>query len=64
MTSTTIHISSNGQFAGGTYTAAQEDQAIVLQGVDLPTSLGLASGATDAQIIQELLTRGKLIVDS
>ncbi|MBX3606480.1 MAG: VCBS domain-containing protein [Piscinibacter sp.] len=61
---TTIHISSSGQFAGGVYAPGQEDQAIVLQGIDLPTALGLASGASDAQIIQELLSRGKLIVDS
>ena len=62
--STTIHISSSGQFAGGVYTPGQEDQAIVLQGVDLPSALGLAANASDAQIIQELLSRGKLIVDS
>ena len=61
---TTIRISSTGQYAGGNYSAAATDQTIVLQGVDLPTSLGLGSGATDAQIVQELLTRGKLIVDS
>ncbi|QTN21344.1 tandem-95 repeat protein [Rhizobacter sp. AJA081-3] len=64
VTSTTIHISSTGQFAGGVYVAGQEDQAIVLQGVNLPTALGLGAGATDSQILQELLTRGKLIVDS
>ena len=64
VTSTTIHISSTGQFAGGVYVPGQEDQAIVLQGVNLPTALGLGAGATDSQILQELLTRGKLIVDS
>ena len=64
VTSTTIHISSTGQFAGGVYVAGQEDQAIVLQGVNLPTALGLGTGATDSQILQELLTRGKLIVDN
>ena len=36
----------------------------MLQGIDLPSALGLGSGATDTQIIQELLTRGKLIVDN
>jgi Ca2+-binding RTX toxin-like protein len=61
---TTIHISSSGSFTNGVYSAAQEDQAIVLQGVNLPTALGLASNATDTQIIQELVTRGKLLVDS
>jgi len=61
---TTIHISTSGQFAGGVYAPGQEDQTIVLQGVDLPTALGLGAGATDSQIIQELLTRGKLVVDN
>jgi VCBS repeat-containing protein len=61
---TTIRISTTGQFTGGTYASAAEDQSIVLQGVDLPTGLGLASGASDAQIIQELINRGKLVVDN
>ena len=61
---TTIHVSSTGAFAGGTYSAAAEDQTIVLSGVDLRTSLGLASTATDTQIISTLLTQGKLIVDN
>jgi VCBS repeat-containing protein len=60
---TTIHISSNGGFTNG-YSAGQENQSIVLQGVNLPSALGLAANATDAQIIQELLGRGKLIVDN
>ncbi|WP_341889712.1 Ig-like domain-containing protein [Variovorax sp. YR752] len=62
--STTIRISSTGQYTDGAYSAGATDQTIVLQGVDLPGALGLGSGATDAQIVQELLTRGKLIVDS
>ena len=61
--STTIHVSSNGAFIGGTYSAAAEDQSIVLTGVDLRTSLGLGSTATDAAIISKMLTQGKLIVD-
>jgi Ca2+-binding RTX toxin-like protein len=60
---TTIHVSSTGAFAGGTYNAANEDQTIVLSGVDLRASLGLASTASDADIIGKLLTQGKLIVD-
>jgi hypothetical protein len=31
--------------------------------VDIRSSLALAANATDAQIIQELLNRGKLIAD-
>ncbi|MCW5658842.1 MAG: tandem-95 repeat protein [Burkholderiaceae bacterium] len=61
---TTIRISTTGQFANGNYSAGAEDQSIVLQGVDLPNGLGLASGASDAQIIQELINRGKLLVDT
>ena len=60
---TEIRISSAGQFTGGTYSSAAEDQRIVLQGVDIRSSLGLSASATDHQIIQELLTRGKLITD-
>ena len=62
--STVIRISSTGGFASGTYSAAAEDQRITLTGVDLRTGLGLASNATDNQIIQELLTRQKLVVDA
>ncbi|WP_293995527.1 Calx-beta domain-containing protein [Sphaerotilus sp.] len=61
---TTIHVSSTGAFAGGNYSAAAEDQTIVLSGVDLRASLGLANTATDTQIISTLLTQGKLIVDN
>ncbi|MDZ7858593.1 Calx-beta domain-containing protein [Sphaerotilus sp.] len=61
---TTIHVSSTGAFASGTYSAAAEDQTIVLSGVDLRDSLGLANTATDSQIISTLLTQGKLIVDN
>jgi Ca2+-binding RTX toxin-like protein len=60
---TTIHVSSNGAFTGGTYSAAAEDQAIVLAGVDLRASLGLDNTATDLDIISKMLTQGKLIVD-
>jgi len=61
---TILHISSTGGFTGGTYSAAAEDQQIVFQGVtDLGNSLGLGTAASDAQIIQELINRGKLITD-
>jgi len=35
----------------------------VLDGVDLRASLGLGAGATDNQIIAELINRGKLVTD-
>ena len=61
---TIVHISTSGGFAGGVFTTGAEDQRIVLQGVtDLGNSLGLGTAATDAQIIQDLITKGKLITD-
>ena len=61
--STIIHVSSTGGFAGGTYAPGSEDERITLQGVDLRASFGLAAGASDGQVIQELLTRSKLVTD-
>jgi hypothetical protein len=61
--STIIHISSSGGFVNGAYSAGSEDQRITLESVDLRSALSLGSAATDNQIIQELLTRGKLIAD-
>jgi Ca2+-binding RTX toxin-like protein len=62
---TIIRISSNGGFAGGTYNAGAEDQRIILQGVDLRSAgaFGLNAGASDSDIIQQLLQRGKLVTD-
>ncbi|HEY0857464.1 MAG TPA: VCBS domain-containing protein, partial [Albitalea sp.] len=57
---TTIQISSAGGFSGG-YAASAVDQSIVLQSVDL-TAGGLLN--TDAQIIQDLLQKSKLLVDT
>jgi dTDP-4-dehydrorhamnose 3,5-epimerase-like enzyme len=54
---TVLHISSSGGFGSG-YTASAEDQTIVLQNVDLTSGF-----TTDAQIIQDLLNRGKLVTD-
>ena len=59
---TIIHISSHGDFASG-YAAGNEDQQIILQGVDIRASMGLAATATDQQVITELLARGKLMTD-
>ncbi|NOS98072.1 MAG: type I secretion C-terminal target domain-containing protein, partial [Methylotenera sp.] len=54
---TKVHISSTGGFNAG-YVLNQEDQTILLQGVDLTTGF-----STDQQIIQDLLTKQKLITD-
>ncbi|MGY4828688.1 VCBS domain-containing protein [Sphaerotilaceae bacterium SBD11-9] len=61
---TTIQISSAGAFAGngvvnGSVASNTVDQTIVLQGVDLTSGF-----TTDTQIINDLLTRGKLITDN
>ncbi|HEY8358783.1 MAG TPA: type I secretion C-terminal target domain-containing protein, partial [Ramlibacter sp.] len=56
-TNTIVHISASGEFASG-YSAAREVQTIVLQGVDLIGTMN-----TDQQIIQDLLTKGKLLTD-
>ncbi|MGV3570176.1 MAG: tandem-95 repeat protein [Ramlibacter sp.] len=56
-TNTIVHISASGEFAAG-YSAAREVQTIVLQGVDLIGTMN-----TDQQIIQDLLTKGKLLTD-
>ena len=55
---TTIQISSTGSFAAGNYAGAT-DQTIVLTGVNL-LSGGLT---TDQQVISDLLTKSKLLVD-
>ena len=59
--STVVHISSSGQF-NGSNTAQTEDQTLVLSGQDLRASLGLGLNASDAQVIETLLTQGNLWV--
>jgi Mg-chelatase subunit ChlD len=54
---TELHISTTGGFAGG-YSAAAENQVISLEGVNL-----VGAYTTDAAIIQDLLTKGKLVTD-
>ncbi len=62
--STVIRISTTGGFTGGNYSAGAEDQRIVLEGTNLRSGLGLSSGASDADVIQQLLNQGKLITDN
>ena len=57
---TTIRISANGGFTGGAYSAAQEDQRIVLTGVNLFAATGTAN---EADLLQRLLANGTLVVD-
>ena len=69
ITSTVISISSNGGYIGGysANVASKTDQVIVLEGVNLVdgvNSYGQSVKNTDQQIIQDLLNKGKLEVDS
>ena len=59
---TEIRISSTGGFSGGTYSAAAEDQRIVLTGVNLYTATGAVAG-NETDLIQRLLANGSLVVD-
>jgi len=54
---TVLHVSSNGGYSVG-YNANATDQQIALEGINL-----VGSYTTDAQVIQDLLTKGKLITD-
>ena len=56
--STVVQISSTGGFADGTYNPTAVDQRITVVGVDL-----VGSFSSDQQVIQDLLSRGKLLSD-
>jgi len=62
--STIIKVSTAGGFAGGTATEAAENQRIVLEGVNLRADLGLPGGASDADVINKLMSLNKLVVDN
>jgi Ca2+-binding RTX toxin-like protein len=57
---TEIRISSNGGFAGGIYSAGNENAHLTLLGVDLFTATG---STTEANLLQNLITQNKLITD-
>ncbi|WP_296511284.1 VCBS domain-containing protein, partial [Rhodoferax sp.] len=61
-TNTEIRISSTGGFAGGTYSAAAEDQRIILDNVNLYTAVGTTSG-NEALLLQTLIRNGTLLLD-
>lgn len=61
--STHIRISTTGGFTDTASDSGAEDQRITLSNVDLRASLGLDAQASDHQIINELMQRGKLLVD-
>jgi len=62
-TSTTLHVSASGGFAGGSYAAGQETQVIELTQTQLASALGLATDATESAILKAMVEQGKLVVD-
>ncbi len=60
---TVIRVSSTGGFAGGVYAAAAGDQEIVLKGIDLGMQLGLGAGASEAALLNEMVSKGKLLTE-
>ncbi|MBX9818656.1 MAG: type I secretion C-terminal target domain-containing protein, partial [Burkholderiaceae bacterium] len=60
---TVVHISTTGGFTGGTYNAANENQTIVLTGVNLMQNNAGTTLLNDNAVIQDLLTNKRLIVD-
>ena len=59
-----VSLSSRGEFSGG-YVETKTSQAIDLIGGNLLNSaLGLAAGATSAQIVAAMIAQGKLLVDN
>ena len=59
---TIMHISKNGGFNNGTFNSGAEDQRIVLQGVNLYSTVGVAAG-NETLLLQTLIKNGTLIVD-
>ncbi|MDT7513499.1 beta strand repeat-containing protein [Rhodoferax mekongensis] len=59
---TEIRISTTGGFTGGTYSAAAEDQRIILNNVNLYTAVGTTSG-NETLLLQTLIRNGTLLLD-
>jgi VCBS repeat-containing protein len=60
---TVVHVSTTGGFTGGTYNSANENQTIVLTGVNLLQDNSGTTLLNDNAVIQDLLTNKRLIVD-
>ncbi|MDD5360400.1 MAG: type I secretion C-terminal target domain-containing protein, partial [Sulfurovaceae bacterium] len=56
-TDSTIHLSSDGGFTGGTYNPSAQNQTIVLHSVDLSSF-----GSTDEDIVKAMINSGVLVV--
>ena len=59
---TILHISKTGGFTGGVFNSAVEDERIILQGVNLYTTVGVAAG-NETLLLQTLIKNGTLVVD-
>ncbi|HCX80142.1 MAG TPA: hypothetical protein DHV01_00910, partial [Rhodoferax sp.] len=59
---TTLRISKDGGFNGGTYASGAEDQRIIIEGVNLYTATGVAAG-NEALLLQTLIKNGTLVID-
>jgi VCBS repeat-containing protein len=60
---TVVHVSATGGFTGGVYNAANENQTIVLTGVNLLQDNSGTTLLNDNAVIQDMLTNKRLIVD-
>jgi hypothetical protein len=61
--STVIKIAAHGDMLDGHSASNVDSLHIVLDNVDLPSALGLAANASDAQIIAKLMQQGNMLVD-
>ncbi len=63
---TFIKVSPTGGFGGlfGLGNNAAETERIVLENVNIRTAVGLASNASDAQVLAKLISQGQLLVDN
>ncbi|MBC7405482.1 MAG: type I secretion C-terminal target domain-containing protein [Cytophaga sp.] len=59
---TVLHISKNGGFSGGVFSAGAEDQTIIIEGVNLYTAV-TAGVVNETLLLQTLIKNGSLIVD-
>ena len=62
-TGSQLHISTMGRFDTPTSQPKWNDPTIGIDGVDLRAGLGLAAGASSADVINKLLAQGQLYVD-
>ncbi|MCK6424711.1 MAG: Ig-like domain-containing protein [Burkholderiaceae bacterium] len=62
--STTLHVSHQGGFTGGSFDASKVTQTIELAGTSLATALELPAGSGGQEVVAEMLRQQKLLVDN